>query len=107
MDQYLADRDLVDKKETEELKEISKDQAELEKSLAVDEGKLKAVTNLVNRISAKLEAELESTADAGKLFSAQREECPPSYRQFVNKYFEALSEIGRPSGRPLQQAPKP
>ena len=103
LDQYLADRDLVDKKETEELKEISKDQAELEKSLAVDEGKLKAVTNLVNRISAKLEAELESTADAGKLFSAQREECPPSYRQFVNKYFEALSEIGRPP----QQAPKP
>ena len=68
------------------------DKAELEKKLAVDPKFLQDVSGLVESISGKIEAELDAKTEASKLFSSQREECPPSYRQFVNKYFEALSQ---------------
>ena len=77
--------------------------ADLEKRLAVDPKLLKDVSGIVERISEKLEAETEVKTEAGKLFSSQREECPPAYRQFVNQYFEALSQMARPpeqTGKP-------
>jgi hypothetical protein len=63
---------------------------ELEK---VPEAKDKLAT-LTARVSDRLEAAYEQTMAAKRLFAAQREECPPQYRQLVNRYFEALSKQG-------------
>jgi len=83
---------------------MSMDKSELEKKLEVDPKFLTQVTDIVGRISDKIEAELEAKTAAGKLFSSQREECPPNYRQFVNKYFEALSQLApAPGTKPAQQ----
>ncbi len=72
------------------------DKSELEKRLAVDPKFFQDVSGLVGSISNKIEAEIAAKAEAGKLFSSQREECPPNYRQFVNKYFEDLSQVTPP-----------
>jgi hypothetical protein len=50
------------------------------------------VARLTARVSDRLEAASEANTVAKRLFAAQREECPPQYRQFVNRYFEALSK---------------
>ncbi len=85
------------------------DKAELEKKLAVDPKFLQDVTGIVGRIDDKIEAEIEAKSAAGKLFSSQREECPPNYRQFVNKYFEALSQVAPAPGptKPAEQPAQP
>jgi len=95
----LDNRDLVPQSEVERLKEMSLDKSELEKRLAVDPKALKNLSDLVARIRNKLEAEIEAKTEANKLFSSEREECPPVYRQLVNKYFEALSQVPRPAGQ--------
>jgi hypothetical protein len=84
---------LVPQDEVDRLKEMSMDKSELEKRLAVDPKFLQDASDLVGSISNKIEAEIQAKAEAGKLFSSQREECPPKYRQLVNKYFEALSQL--------------
>ena len=63
---------------TDELEDMSK---------APDE-----VARLTARVSDRLEAASEANVVAKRLFAAQREECPPQYRQLVNRYFEALSK---------------
>jgi len=98
----LDNRELVSQKDVDTLKEMSMDKAELEKRLAVDPKLLKDASDIVARISDKLEAEAQAKTEAGKLFSSQREECPPAYRQFVNQYFEALSQKNRPPGQTIQ-----
>lgn len=50
------------------------------------------VARLTARVSDRLEAASEGNRVAKRLFAAQREECPPQYRQLVNRYFEALSK---------------
>jgi len=92
-------RQLVAQSDVDLLKQMTMDKAELEKRLMVDPKFLQDVSGLVGSISSKIEAELEAKTKAGKLFSSQREECPPSYRQFVNKYFEALSQVAPPPGQ--------
>ena len=73
------------------LKNPDKLSTELEKATEATD-KLAGVTA---RISNKLEAELQANIEAKRLFDAQREECPPEYRQFVNRYFEVLSTRGK------------
>jgi len=89
----------VPQDDVEQLKEMSMDKSELEKRLVVDPKFLQNVSGLVGRISDKIEAEVEAKSEAGKLFSSQREECPPAYRQFVNQYFEALSKVNGAQGQ--------
>jgi len=81
------------------------DKSELEKRLAVDPKFLQDVSGIVGSISDKIEAELQAKTEASKLFSSQREECPPSYRQFVNKYFEALSQVAPAPDQGSKPAP--
>ena len=50
---------------------------------------------LTQRVADRLEAAHEATLAAKRLFAAQREECPPQYRELVNRYFEALSKQGK------------
>ncbi|MDD5262297.1 MAG: hypothetical protein PHD76_10675 [Methylacidiphilales bacterium] len=93
----LDQREIVSQADIDKLKaEMALDKGDLGKRLLVDPKLLQNVSGVVERISDKLEAEMEAKTEARKLFSSQREECPPSYRQFVNKYFEALSQVGRP-----------
>jgi hypothetical protein len=82
---------------------MTMDEADLAKRLAIDPKLLRDTSDLVGRISDKLEAETEAKTAASKLFSSQRQECPPAYRQFVNQYFEALSQMSAP----VQQAVTP
>ena len=93
----------VDPKELEALVKISEDEDELAKSLLTDPEKLEKVTGIINNVSERYEAELEGIRSGKKIFASQREECPPKYRRFVNKYFQVLSEIERPP----EQAKKP
>jgi hypothetical protein len=74
---------------------ISEDEDELAKSLLTDPENLEKVIGIINNISDRYEAELEAIRSGKKIFASQREECPPTYRQFVNKYFQVLSEIER------------
>lgn len=92
----IDNRQLVPQEEIDRLKEMSMDKNELEKRLAIDPKFLEQVSDVVAGISNKIEAEMEAKTEARKLFSSQREECPPAYRQFVNQYFEVLSQVGRP-----------
>lgn len=92
----LDQRGLAPPTEVKRLTELSQDTAKLEAGLTGDPKLVKEVTELVATISDTLEKEREVKTQAGKLFSSQREECPPAYRQFVNKYFEALSQVARP-----------
>ncbi|MDD5350295.1 MAG: hypothetical protein PHQ12_08810 [Chthoniobacteraceae bacterium] len=96
----LDDRGIVSQQEVDKIKEISKDKDELEKSLLADPKLIKDISAIVASISGKLEKETSAMDSASKLFSFQRQECPPSYRQFVNKYFDALSEGGRTPAKP-------
>jgi hypothetical protein len=101
----IDNRQLVPQNDVDQLKQMSMDKSELEKRLAVDPKFLQDVSALVGDINGKIEAELEAKAQAGKLFSSQREECPPNYRQFVNKYFEALSQVAPSTAPPDKPAP--
>jgi hypothetical protein len=105
----VDNRDLVPQDEAEQLKQMTMDKSELEKKLAVDPKFLQDVTGIVGRISDKIEAEIAAKSAAGKLYSSQREECPPNYRQFVNKYFEVLSQGAPAPGQttPAEQPAQP
>ena len=89
----IDNRQLLPQDQVDQLKQMTVDKAELEKKLAVDPKFVHDVSDLVGNIGDKIEAEMEAKTEASKLFSSQREECPPIYRQFVNKYFEALSQV--------------
>ena len=80
-------------------KELTMPTEELEKRLRVDPKLLQEVGGIVARISSKLESEIQAKTEAKKMFSSQREECPPEYRQFVNRYFEELSQVPRPAAQ--------
>ena len=99
----LDNRDLVAQKDVDLLKQLTMSEDDLAKKLAVDPKLLRDTSDLVGRIDDKLEAETQAKTEASKLFSSQREECPPAYRQFVNQYFEALSQMSAPA----PQAAKP
>lgn len=73
------------------IKLVSKDESLEAKLLASPETQADLV-KLMRRVTDRLEAELQHTQEANKLHEAQRDECPPSYRHWVNKYFEALSQ---------------
>jgi len=98
----LENRDLVSQKDVDQLKDLTMDKAALEKRLAIDPALLRDVSDLVERVSDKLEAASEAKTEASKLFTSQREECPPAYRQFVNQYFEALSQAGHAPQQPTR-----
>ena len=89
---HLENRDLAEPKDTEALKQSSQNPQQLGQSLAQDDKKRGEVLRVVRRVRNKLEAEYEAKLQAKKLFAAQREECPPQYRELVNRYYEALSE---------------
>lgn len=100
----IDNRQIVPQDDVERLKEMGMDKSELEKRLAVDPKFLQDISALVGSINDKIEAEMQAKAEAGKLFTSQREECPPNYRQFVNKYFEALSQV-KPASVPVNPPP--
>ena len=93
---HVANRDLADQKDAAALGKLAVNPSRLATDLAASRQKLTALTEIVQRISNHIEAEMQAKIDAEKLFSAQREECPPQYRDLVNKYYEALSKVKKP-----------
>ncbi len=91
-------RELIPQQQVDELKEMGLDKTALGKRLAVDPKFLQDVARIVSTISDKIEAELQAKSEAGKLYSSEREECPPNYRPFVNQYFEDLSQVAPAGG---------
>ena len=99
----VDNRQIVAQDDSDRLRAMSADKAALEKQLATDPKFLSDASTLVDAVANKIEAELRAKAEEGKLYSSQREECPPEYRLFVNKYFEDLSHSA-PSLPPESQA---
>lgn len=89
---HLEAREFAEPQDTEFLRQSAQNPQQLGQSLAKDAEKRGEVLRVVRRVRNKLEAEYEAKLEAKKLFAAQREECPPQYRELVNKYYEALSE---------------
>ncbi|MBM4041157.1 MAG: hypothetical protein FJ290_21865 [Planctomycetes bacterium] len=89
---HLENRDFAEPQDTQFLKQSAQNPQALGQGLAKDDEKRAEVLRVVRRVRNKLEAEYEAKLEAKKLFAAQREECPPQYRELVNKYYEALSE---------------
>ncbi len=91
---HLSDRDFAEKKDQDYLSKAAAD-GRLGPELENDKAKRNEVAVIVRRVKDKLETEYQVTLESKKLAEAQREDCPPSYRQMVNKYYEALSETAR------------
>ncbi|HCE44459.1 MAG TPA: hypothetical protein DET40_13000 [Lentisphaeria bacterium] len=89
--EHMENREFGKKEDREKLKELTKD-PQLQKKLEEDEKKLDEMKDVVARIKNKLEEEYDTKMTGQRLFSAQREECPPQYRNLVNKYYESLSQ---------------
>lgn len=51
----------------------------------------RALSGSVEKVRSELETAWTKLLENKKLFSAQREDCPPQYRPLVNQYFETLS----------------
>jgi hypothetical protein len=94
----LDNRNLVPQADVDRLKQMTRDTATFRTQINQDKKKVKDLSEIAARISNKLEAEMQAKTEANKLFASQREECPPNYRLLVNKYFEALSEVGKQPG---------
>jgi len=89
---HLESREFAEPQDTEFLRQSAQNPQQLGQNLAKDDEKRGEVLRVVRRVRNKLETEYEAKLEAKKLFAAQREECPPQYRELVNKYYEALSE---------------
>ena len=92
---HLADRDFADKPDQDFLSKSTKNSGTLADDLLKDRAKKNEMATVVRRVRDKLEAEYQVTLDSKRLQDAQRDDCPPAYRQLVNKYYEALSEAGK------------
>lgn len=60
-------------------------------SLARDKEKAGALAAAIRKVRAELDEAHARLQENKRLFSSQREECPPRYRPLVNQYFESLS----------------
>lgn len=92
---HLQQRDLTQgdeqsRKDAALLGQLTADAIALEKTLQ-KAPKGSAFEQASARLQSRLDADYQALLAAKKLFSSQREECPPQYRQLVNQYFEALS----------------
>jgi len=92
---HLESRQFADAADTSYLKDAARNQPGLAQQLK-ETPKGEEMLPVVRRIRNKLEAEYQSQLDNQRLFSAQREECPPQYRHLVNKYYEAMSKMRNP-----------
>ena len=89
---HLENRDFAEPNDLASLKQAAQSPQQLGQQIAREDQKRQEVFRVVRRVRNKLEAEYEARLQAKKLFAAQREECPPQYRELVNKYYEALSQ---------------
>lgn len=61
-----------------------------------DKEKALALASAISKVRAELDEAYAKLQENKRLFSSQREECPPQYRPLVNTYFEALSGGNQP-----------
>lgn len=90
---HVQSRDFVTPQTTQELREqVEKTAAAGPSRIEEDKEKAMALMAAVQKVRTELDAAHEKLQESKRLFSSQREECPPKYRPLVNKYFESLSE---------------
>ena len=80
--------------DAKDLKGLTVDPKQLAKRLAAEPAATDEAKRIVDHVARMIEKEVASTADSGKILSGDRGECPPQYRQLVNRYFETLSRFG-------------
>ncbi|MCY2989510.1 MAG: hypothetical protein NTY19_16790 [Planctomycetota bacterium] len=90
---HVQTRDLAEKSDRDALAQAAANPTQLAGDLLKSEQARDDLANVARRISNKIEAEMQAKINAEKLLSAQREQCPPQYRELVNKYYEALSNV--------------
>ncbi len=91
LERHVKQRQFVDQKKMQELKEKAGDLTKLPQVVETDAGKAFEMLKAAKVVAAELDAAYERHQEAKRLFSAQREGCPPQYRELVNQYFETLS----------------
>ncbi len=89
--QHLENRDFASREEIGEIRKAAASPRPFSTERPDDKRNLDEIGTVVRRVRDKLEAEYQATLENKKLMAAQREECPPNYRQLVNKYYEALA----------------
>jgi hypothetical protein len=90
---HVQARDFVAPQTTQELREqVEKTAASGANRIENDKEKAMALMAAVQKVRTELDAAHEKLQENKRLFSSQREECPPQYRPLVNKYFESLSD---------------
>ena len=92
---HLENRDLGDKDDVRKLKDASRRPDEMAKQTELEPAGVEALRAILRRVSHRLEKELEARLEAQRLFSAMREEVPPQYRLWVNRYYEGLGKVRR------------
>ncbi|MCL2646719.1 MAG: hypothetical protein FWD61_06905 [Phycisphaerales bacterium] len=95
LSRHLADRDFAEKPDRDYLANAAQNPTSLTDEMLSNSNKRNELATVVRRVRDKLEAEYQTTLDAKRLQDAQREDCPPNYRQMVNKYYEALAETSK------------
>jgi hypothetical protein len=91
--EHVEQRDFGEQADRKELEKYEDDQTRRQ-ALEQDQER-KELGRLVTRMRDRLEAEYQATLRAKKLYSAQRQQCPPKYRHLVNQYYEKLSEMNK------------
>lgn len=87
----IEDRNLVATDEMNALALQAKNADRLASELDKDSAFAVDTMKLVGAVQQILEKEMKSQVESEHLKAAEREECPPKYRAFVNRYFEVLS----------------
>jgi hypothetical protein len=95
LNRHLADRDFVEKPEQKALADATRGGSGFADEVLKDQAAKDRLATIVRRVHDKLEAEYQVTLESKRLSDAQREDCPPAYRQLVNKYYEALAETAK------------
>ena len=89
---HIQARDFVAPQTAQALHEQLPQNADAASRIETDKAKASALAAAIQKVHAELDEAYTKLQENRRLFSSQREECPPQYRPLVNKYFESLSD---------------
>ena len=89
---HVQARDFVSPQTAQTLREQLPQSATAPSRVETDKAKAQALAAAIQKVHVELDEAFTKLQENKRLFSSQREECPPQYRPLVNRYFESLSE---------------
>lgn len=95
LERHVREREFVAPETTKQLKQ-SLQSAHVGTGIQDEKEKALALAAAVGKVRNELDEAWDKLQANKRLFSSQREECPPQYRPLVNAYFERLSTQGAP-----------